>query len=52
MATMTARAGDRLAAAITTLEAAGIATARIEAEWLLAAALGIGRFEVYLGLDR
>jgi release factor glutamine methyltransferase len=52
MATMTARAGDRLVAAIATLEAAGIATARIEAEWLLAAALGVGRFDVYVGLNR
>ena len=52
MATMTARAGDRLAAAIATLEAAGIRTARSEAEWLLADALGIGRFDVYLDLHR
>jgi release factor glutamine methyltransferase len=45
-------AGERLTTAAAGLEAAGIATARIEAEWLLAEILGIGRFDVYLSLDR
>jgi release factor glutamine methyltransferase len=52
MATVTARAGDRLETAVRTLAAAGIDTARVEAEWLLANALGVGRFDVYLALDR
>ena len=47
-----ASAGERLTTAVADLEAAGIATARIEAEWLLADVLGIGRFDVYLSLDR
>jgi release factor glutamine methyltransferase len=50
--TASPRASDRLAAAIARLEDAGIATARLEAEWLLAHALGVGRFEIYLALDR
>lgn len=47
-----ARAGDRLIAAVAALEAAGIAPARPEAEWLLADVLGVGRFDIYLALDR
>src|SRR5439155_27364353 len=34
------------------LSAAGIPTARVDAEWLLAAVLGAGRFEAQLDLDR
>jgi release factor glutamine methyltransferase len=40
------------AAAVELLSAAGIPTARVDAEWLLAAALGVGRFEAQLDLDR
>ena len=47
-----AKAGDRLTAAVAALAGAGIRTARVEAEWLLAGVLGVGRFEVYLALDR
>ncbi|MBI2218023.1 MAG: peptide chain release factor N(5)-glutamine methyltransferase [Candidatus Rokubacteria bacterium] len=38
-----------LTAASAELEAAGVATARNDAEWLLASVLGVGRFEIYLG---
>ena len=41
-----------LAAAVGLLSAAGIPTARVDAEWLLAAVLGAGRFEAQLDLDR
>jgi release factor glutamine methyltransferase len=41
-----------LAAAVELLAAAGIPTARVDAEWLLAAVLGVGRFEAQLDLDR
>jgi release factor glutamine methyltransferase len=39
---------ERLEAAVAELAAAGVAPARIEAEWLLAHVVGIGRFDVYL----
>jgi release factor glutamine methyltransferase len=42
----------KLAAAAELLAAAGIPTARVDAEWLLAAVLGVGRFEAQLDLDR
>jgi release factor glutamine methyltransferase len=38
-----------VSAASAELEAAGVATARNDAEWLLACVLGVGRFEVYVG---
>src|SRR5205807_7106405 len=38
--------------AVELLSAAGIPTARVDAEWLLAAVLGAGRFEAQLDLDR
>lgn len=41
-----------LDAATATLAAAGIATPRVDAEWLLAAVLGEGRFAALLDLDR
>ena len=41
-----------LAAAVELLSAAGIPTARVDAEWLLAAVLGVGRFQAQLDLDR
>jgi release factor glutamine methyltransferase len=41
----------RLGAAIETLAAAGIATARVDAEWLLAGVLGVGRFDAGLAAD-
>jgi release factor glutamine methyltransferase len=41
-----------LAAAVDVLSAAGIPTARVDAEWLLAAVLGVGRVEARLELDR
>lgn len=41
-----------LHAATATLAAAGIATPRVDAEWLLAAVLGEGRFAAQLDLDR
>jgi release factor glutamine methyltransferase len=41
---------DQLAAATTALEAAGLPSARIDAEWLLAGLLGIGRVAVRLEL--
>lgn len=41
-----------LDAATATLAAAGIATPRVDAEWLLAAVLGEGRFAAQLDLDR
>ena len=41
-----------LAAAVDRLSAAGIQSARVDAEWLLAAVLGVGRVEARLDLDR
>src|SRR5256886_16036404 len=41
-----------LAAAVELLSAAGIPTARVDAEWLPAAVLGVGRFQAQLDLDR
>ena len=41
-----------LDAATTTLEAAGLASARVDAEWLLAGLLGVGRAAVRLGLTQ
>src|SRR5207245_9018817 len=41
-----------LAAAVDRLSAAGIPSARVDAEWLLAAVLGVGRVEAPLGLGR
>src|SRR2546422_5949831 len=41
-----------LAAAVELLSAAGIPTARVDAEWLLAPVLGVGRFQAQLDLDR
>lgn len=52
IAQVRARLADRLAAGVAALETAGAGAARLEAEWLLAAALGVARFEVYLALDR
>ena len=51
---MTARAtlADQLDAATTALEAAGLPTARVDAEWLLAGLLGVGRVAVRLGLGQ
>src|SRR5262249_11831671 len=48
---LTARAtlADQLDAATTALEAAGLPTARVDAEWLLAGLLGGGRVAVRLG---
>lgn len=43
---------EQLAAATTALTAAGITTARVDAEWLLAGLLGIGRLAVRLDLAR
>jgi len=43
---------EQLDAATTTLEAAGVQTARVDAEWLLAALLGIGRAGVRMDLWR
>jgi release factor glutamine methyltransferase len=45
------RGRDQLDAAIAELTAAGVERARNDAEWLLADALGVGRFEVYLALE-
>lgn len=42
----------RLAAATEILAAAGIATARVDAGWLLAGVLGVGRFDAGLREDR
>ncbi len=42
----------RLDAATAMLAAAGIATARVDAEWLLAGVLGVGRFDAGLRGDR
>src|SRR2546426_10542590 len=39
---------DQLAAATTALEAAGVASPRVDAEWLLAGLLGVGRGAVRL----
>jgi release factor glutamine methyltransferase len=41
---------DQLDAATATLRAAGIESAQVDAEWLLAGLLGVGRAEVRLGL--
>ncbi|PYM67908.1 MAG: peptide chain release factor N(5)-glutamine methyltransferase [Candidatus Rokuibacteriota bacterium] len=41
-----------LTAAVDLLSAAGISAARVDAEWLLAAVLGVGRVEAQLDLDR
>jgi len=43
---------EQLDAATTTLEAAGVQTARVDAEWLLAGLLGIGRAGVRIDLSR
>ena len=43
---------EQLDAATTTLEAAGVQTARVDAEWLLAGLLGIGRAGVRMDLSR
>jgi len=43
---------DQLDAATTALEAAGLPTARVDAEWLLAGLLGVGRVAVRLGLGQ
>jgi release factor glutamine methyltransferase len=43
--------GARLDAAAETLAVAGIATARVDAEWLLAGILGVGRFDAALAAD-
>ncbi|MBI4637433.1 MAG: peptide chain release factor N(5)-glutamine methyltransferase [Candidatus Rokubacteria bacterium] len=41
-----------LEAAVTALAAAGIETSRLDAEWLLSDLLGVGRFDLYLALER
>jgi len=41
---------EQLDAATTALEAAGLPTARVDAEWLLAGLLGVGRVAIRLGL--
>ena len=41
---------DQLDAGTTALEAAGLPSARVDAEWLLAGLLGVGRVAVRLGL--
>ena len=41
---------EQLDAATTALEAAGLSTARVDAEWLLAGLLGVGRVAARLGL--
>jgi len=46
----TATYADQLAAATTALEAAGLPSPRVDAEWLLAGLLGIGRVAVRLEL--
>jgi len=46
------RLRERLAAAERQLSAAGIPTARADAEWLLAGVLGVGRATLALDLDR
>jgi release factor glutamine methyltransferase len=43
---------DQLDTATATLRAAGVESARVDAEWLLAGLLGVGRAEVRLGLGR
>ena len=43
---------DQLAAATTALEAAGLPSARVDAEWLLAGLLGLGRVAVRLELGK
>ncbi len=43
---------EQLDAATTTLAAAGVQTARVDAEWLLAGLLGIGRARVRMDLSR
>lgn len=49
---MAATLADQLDAATTALEAAGLPTARVDAEWLLAGLLGVGRVAVRLGLGQ
>ena len=44
--------GDQLDAATTALEAAGLPSARVDAEWLLAGLLGVGRVAVRLELSQ
>jgi release factor glutamine methyltransferase len=44
--------GDQLDAATTALEAAGVPSARVDAEWLLAGLLGVGRVAVRLELSQ
>jgi release factor glutamine methyltransferase len=46
----TATRAEQLDAATTALEAAGLPEARVDAEWLLAGLLGVGRVAVRLGL--
>lgn len=41
----------RIDEATARLAAAGISTAQVDAEWLMAAALGVGRSRIYLALD-
>ena len=43
---------EQLNAATTTLEAAGVSTARVDAEWLLAGLLDVGRARVRMDLSR
>jgi release factor glutamine methyltransferase len=47
---MAATLAAQLDAATTALEAAGLPSARVDAEWLLAGLLGVGRMAVRLGL--
>lgn len=44
----TASAADLASAAAAELDRAGVATARVDAEWLLAGLLGVGRFEPFV----
>jgi len=48
---MTGTYADQLDAAATTLEAAGLPSARVDAEWLLAGLLGVGRAAARLELS-
>jgi release factor glutamine methyltransferase len=48
----TARLRDELDAATTALEAAGVPEARVDAEWLLAGLLGLGRARLRMDLAR
>jgi release factor glutamine methyltransferase len=52
VASTSVTAGQRLRAAVSTLEAAGIETGRVDAEWLLAGVLGVRRSALYLVLAR